>query len=91
MTGLFLIAVLLTWLAVCVWLVKKITNLLPKKWWSAGVRFLVIAVLLPLPGKAIKAAVSPELISTIEAVYVGLSKVFGSYFFLQFFTFIFFG
>ena len=49
MTGLLLIAVLLIWLAACVWLTQKIGNLLQNRSWRAVVKFALFAVLLPLP------------------------------------------
>jgi hypothetical protein len=48
MTGLFLIAVGLGWLGICIWLTGTIPDRLPNKWRPAAT-LLIFALLLPLP------------------------------------------
>lgn len=49
MTGIYLLFVVVVWLAVVIWLTRIITNKLPATWWRNPVGMLVFVVLLPLP------------------------------------------
>lgn len=49
MTGIFLLLVIVVWVAIVIWLSKIITEKLPKAWWRIPVGILVFVVMLPLP------------------------------------------
>jgi hypothetical protein len=49
MTGIFLLLVIVTWVAIVIWLSQILTEKLPKASWRIPIAILVFAVLLPLP------------------------------------------
>lgn len=49
MTGIFLLFLLVVWVATCFWVAQKIGNLLPNRPWRAVLKIVIFASLFPMP------------------------------------------
>jgi hypothetical protein len=80
MTGLLLIGVMLIWLVACVLLANKFGEFVPKQSLRVGAKFLVAALLLPLPliDEIVGGVQFAELCRQHETIQVNREKVKGT-------------